>query len=89
LSTITTGTLRPRERDALRDLRQRRAEPLPTPAERRAIREAAGVAVEELAAVVGVSPAAVYTWEVGTRTPGRKVRDKYAAALALLRGDAE
>ena len=89
MSTITTGTLRPKERDALRDLRQRRAEPLPTPAERRAIREAAGVAVEELAAVVGVSIDAIYTWETGTRNPGRKARDRYAEALRLLRGDAE
>lgn len=80
----TSGTLERKERDALLSLRRQRAERLPTPPERRAIRAAAGVAVEELADALGVSAAAIYSWETGTRCPGRKTRDRYREALTIL-----
>jgi len=83
------NTLRPKERDALVGLRRQRAEPLPGPAERRAIRSGAGVAVDELADALGVSAASVYAYETGARRPSRRVRDRYVEALRLLGGDGE
>ena len=87
-AAASRGRLSPDARDALVGLRQHRAERLPEPAERRAIRQSAGVAVAELAVALGVSEATVYTWETGTRIPSRKARDRYAEALAILRGEA-
>jgi DNA-binding transcriptional regulator YiaG len=42
---------------------------LPPPAQRREVRRSAGVTVGELAAVLGVSSAAVVMWERGSRVP--------------------
>jgi DNA-binding transcriptional regulator YiaG len=52
---------------------------LPAPAERRRIREAAGVSLRDVAAAVGVSHTAVASWEAGA-TP----REHRAAYLRLL-----
>lgn len=57
-----------------------RASRLPPPAERRAIREAAGVSISAIARELGVSPSAVSVWEKGTFTP----RPRHAAAYSDL-----
>jgi transcriptional regulator with XRE-family HTH domain len=50
----------------------------------RAIREAAGISVAELARSIDVSPAAVSLWERGARVPREDLALRYAAALELL-----
>jgi DNA-binding transcriptional regulator YiaG len=56
---------------------------LPAPADRRRIREAAGVSLRDVAAAVGVSHTAVATWEAGA-TP-REHRAAYVRLLNELR----
>lgn len=58
---------------------------LPTPALRRALREAADVSQSVLADYVGVSRAAISRWESGDRTPRGTNRIAYVAALRELR----
>lgn len=60
---------------------------LPTPAQRRALREAAGLSQAELARIVGVSTGAVGHWETGARKTPRNpnVFDRYVQALRALR----
>jgi transcriptional regulator with XRE-family HTH domain len=67
--------------ELLERVRSRRQ--LPAPAERRRIREAAGVSLRDVAAAVGVSHTAVAGWEAGA-TP-REQRTAYAELLAELR----
>ncbi len=55
---------------------------LPTPAERRRIRQKAGVSLREVAEVLGVSHSAVRTWEGGA-TP-REQRAAYGDLLEEL-----
>jgi DNA-binding transcriptional regulator YiaG len=58
---------------------------LPAPAERRAIREAAGLSQQDLADAIGTTRQAVSHWELGARTPrGSALRD-YLEALQTLR----
>lgn len=59
---------------------------LPTPDERRRLREHAGLSGAGLAAQIGVAPATVYGWESG-REPRGLLREAYAAALQLLDTD--
>jgi DNA-binding transcriptional regulator YiaG len=59
--------------------RVRSRKQLPGPAERRRIREAAGVSLRDVAAAVGVSHTAVASWEAGA-TP----REHRTAYLRLL-----
>jgi DNA-binding transcriptional regulator YiaG len=58
---------------------------LPTPVERRRIRESAGISLRQLGAVLGVSPMAVFRWEQGAtpRDPDRA--REYALLLEDLR----
>lgn len=56
---------------------------LPPPAERRRLRQAAGLAGTSLAAQIGVAPTTVYGWECG-REPAGLLREAYAKALAEL-----
>ena len=63
----------------LNDVRARGA--LPTPALRRAIREAAGVSQGQIAREVGVHRMTVCRWESGTSTPAGKHLHAYAAIL--------
>ena len=56
---------------------------LPTPDERRRLREGAGLSGSALAAQIGVAPATVYGWESG-REPRGLLREAYATALQSL-----
>ena len=58
---------------------------LPAPRVRRGLRLAAGLALEDLAEVVGVGKATVSRWERGLREPRGEPRVRYAAALRQLR----
>lgn len=52
----------------------------------RAIREAAGLSVRELAEAVGVSPAAISRYERGLRSPRAGIAERYGRALRQLAG---
>ena len=54
------------------------------PAQRREIREAAGVTTTELAEALGVSRQVLLQWEKGVTTPRPRLRARYAEALSLL-----
>lgn len=54
---------------------------LPSPPLRRAIRQAAGATIEEVATEVGVSKYAVLQWEQGNRNPSRRHLSKYVRLL--------
>ena len=58
--------------------------PLPSPAERRRLREAWGGSEVALGAVIGASGTAVHRWEKGTRSPRGELRRRYAEALTLI-----
>ena len=62
---------------------------LPTPAERRAIRQRAGLSLDQLAKTVGVSRACLSKWETGKRYPSPAYRVQYARALAVAERYAE
>ncbi len=64
---------------SLRGARARRE--LPPPAERRQIREGAGLSQIDVARVLGVTREAVALWELGRRTPRP---DKALGYIALL-----
>lgn len=57
---------------------------LPPPRDRRALRTAAGLTLQEIATAVGVTPAAVWQWEHGHRNPNGKHLDAYLEALKAL-----
>lgn len=57
---------------------------LPPPPNRRALRDAAGLTLQEVATAVGVTPAAVWQWENGHRNPNGKHLDAYLDALRAL-----
>lgn len=77
---MTTGA-----EQLLEQVRSRRK--LPTPAERRRIREKAGVSLRDMGAALGVSHTLIRKWEAGS-TP-RERRDAYALLLADLKRIAE
>ena len=59
---------------------------LPTPAERRRLREAAGLSQEEIGSIVGVTRQAVAQWESGARrNPRGQLLERYVEALRTLR----
>ncbi|WP_406360328.1 helix-turn-helix transcriptional regulator [Streptomyces sp. NBC_00715] len=60
---------------------------LPSLAERRALRQAAGLSTSELAKAIGVSKQAVTSWENGTRNPRGIHLDRYVDALRALRDE--
>lgn len=57
---------------------------LPSPKERRRLREAANLTHEEVAAAVGVTPATVRSWETGRTDPRGRKREAYVQFLAGL-----
>ena len=65
--------------------RGRRKRSLPSPEERRRIREVAGLTQADLAAVIGVDRAEISRWESGERSPrvGKNL-ERYLNALSRL-----
>ncbi|QIY72948.1 sigma factor-like helix-turn-helix DNA-binding protein [Streptomyces sp. RLB1-33] len=55
--------------------------PLPSPKERRRLREAQSLSQADIAAAVGVTRATVHSWENGRTTPSGSRRDAYARLL--------
>ncbi|WP_405489715.1 helix-turn-helix domain-containing protein [Streptomyces sp. NBC_00096] len=60
---------------------------LPTPKERRRLREAADLTHDEVAAAVGVTSNTVRSWETGRTHPRGRKREAYAKLLARLAAD--
>ncbi|MER7463972.1 helix-turn-helix domain-containing protein [Streptomyces sp. NPDC097981] len=58
---------------------------LPSPGERRRLREAADLAFEDVAAAVGVTVSTVRSWETGHTDPRGRLRAAYADFLTSLR----
>jgi DNA-binding transcriptional regulator YiaG len=58
---------------------------LPAPASRRALREASGLSLREIAEACDVSAQAVCAWELGQRTPRGDNLELYVRALRVLR----
>ncbi|MFJ3541440.1 helix-turn-helix domain-containing protein [Streptomyces rubiginosohelvolus] len=56
--------------------------PLPSPKERRRLREAKSLSEEEVAAAVGVTQATVRSWETGRASPRGRKRALYAKLIA-------
>ncbi|WP_329028505.1 helix-turn-helix domain-containing protein [Streptomyces sp. NBC_01423] len=57
------------------------ASPLPSPKERRRLREAKSLTEEQVAAAVGVTRATVRAWETGRTSPRGRKREAYARLL--------
>ncbi|MFD8986231.1 helix-turn-helix domain-containing protein, partial [Streptomyces sp. NPDC059564] len=57
---------------------------LPSPKERRRLREAAQLSHEEVATAVGVTAATVRSWETGRTEPRGRKREAYASLLDRL-----
>ncbi|MFC8533661.1 helix-turn-helix domain-containing protein [Streptomyces sp. NPDC057249] len=57
------------------------APPLPSPKERRRLREALSLTEEQVASAVGVTRATVRAWETGRTTPRGRKREAYARLL--------
>jgi transcriptional regulator with XRE-family HTH domain len=62
---------------------------LPEPARRKAIRRAAGITHDRIAAELGVHRLTVLRWEKGTSEPGFRVRARYAELLRAMERVAE
>ncbi|MGW1404844.1 helix-turn-helix domain-containing protein [Streptomyces sp. NPDC002403] len=58
------------------------ARPLPSPKERRRLREAKSLSEEQVATVVGVTRATVRSWETGRTTPRGRKREAYARLIS-------
>ncbi|MEU3168967.1 helix-turn-helix transcriptional regulator [Streptosporangium sp. NPDC006930] len=76
--TDTSVSIRIRER-----VRQQKA--LPAPSVRRALRQAAGLRISDIADAVGATSQAVSNWELGRRTPRGRYLTAYTEALDALR----
>ncbi|MFC5152830.1 sigma factor-like helix-turn-helix DNA-binding protein [Streptomyces amakusaensis] len=60
--------------------------PLPSPKERRRLREAKSMSEQEVAAAVGVTKATVRAWETGRSEPRGRRREAYAKLLGIASG---
>ncbi|MFJ8850211.1 helix-turn-helix domain-containing protein [Streptomyces sp. NPDC102437] len=58
------------------------AQPLPSPEERRRLREAKSLSEEQVAAAMGVTRATVRSWETGRTTPRGRKREAYARLIS-------
>jgi DNA-binding transcriptional regulator YiaG len=67
--------------------RRRCQTPLPSPSERRNIREASLLTRDEVALAVGCSTRAIYRWESGDREPRGLYATRYGNVLDLLARD--
>lgn len=61
--------------------------PLPSPKERRRLREAMSMTEEQLAQLIGVTRATVRSWEMGRTSPRGRKREVYARLLSADRRD--
>jgi len=71
----------------LEELMRRKTElcdPLPSPAERKALRVRLGLTQAELARAIGVHPETLGRWERGDGLPGKEEAATYRQALELL-----
>jgi transcriptional regulator with XRE-family HTH domain len=66
----------------------REREKFPKPAQRRFVREEAGLTLRDVARALGVTEAAVSRYETGLREPRGELRDKYLKVLERLRHEA-
>ena len=73
-----------RKLDALLETKRARVE-LPPPSERRALRKALGLTVQEVAKLIGCSHVAVVHWEKGERTPQGENLERYRELLDALK----
>lgn len=71
------------EKVARARVRARRA--LPPPSERRAIRLASNISLQEVGTAVGVTPQAIGMWETGERTPSAEYVGRYVDVLNALK----
>ncbi|GGZ19240.1 hypothetical protein GCM10010387_09930 [Streptomyces inusitatus] len=62
------------------------ATPLPSPKERRRLREAKSMSEQEVATAVGVTKATVRAWETGRSEPRGRRREAYAKLLGIASG---
>ncbi|WP_405692846.1 helix-turn-helix domain-containing protein [Streptomyces sp. NBC_01185] len=60
--------------------------PLPSPVERRRLREARALSEEQVATAVGVTPATVRAWETGRASPRGRRRTAYARLIGCVEG---
>jgi DNA-binding transcriptional regulator YiaG len=60
----------------------------PKPAQRRLMREEAGLTLKDMARALRVTQAAVSRWESGDREPSGRLREKYLKVLERLRHEA-
>lgn len=74
--------------DSIRQLMQIRRD-LPPPAERRVLRQQAGLSQAELAGAIGVSKTTIGNWETGARNPSGIYRTRYVEALREMRAHLE
>ena len=58
---------------------------LPPPAQRKALRQAAALTLDDLARLVGCTPQAIALWETGRREPSEPFLAPYTDALRLAR----
>ncbi|WP_432102429.1 helix-turn-helix domain-containing protein [Streptomyces sp. bgisy091] len=63
------------------------ATPLPSPKERRRLREARALSEEQVASAVGVRPATVRAWEAGRTDPRGRRRDAYVRLIGCAGDD--
>jgi DNA-binding transcriptional regulator YiaG len=68
----------------IRLFRKRAIAPLPEPAVRRQLREAAHIPTRDMGALVGVTSTSVSRWETGAREPRGAIRARYAEVLETL-----
>ncbi|WUS98772.1 helix-turn-helix domain-containing protein [Streptomyces sp. NBC_00708] len=64
------------------------APPLPSPKERRRLREARSLTEEQVAAAIGVTRATVRAWETGRTSPRGRKREAYARLIGTATTDA-
>ena len=57
---------------------------LPPPAEREALRKAAGLSLRDLGEAMGVAATTVHFWETGQRNPNSLHLDRYLSALQAM-----
>lgn len=63
---------------------KRRRRPLPSPAERRRLRETHELTLADMGELTGVKAPTVCRWELGTREPRGLLRDRYCQVLTEL-----